>query len=94
MSGRPLVSTFFTILSLKAISLIDNTISDIAYKRNIRSRETDMTKTYTNEIGQQINVVVVKEYAGVEPMYLVHKEGATSTKYVFGVPARKCKPKG
>jgi hypothetical protein len=53
-----------------------------------------MTKTYTNEIGQQINVVVVKEYAGVEPMYLVHKEGATSTKYVFGVPASKCKPRG
>lgn len=53
-----------------------------------------MTVTYTNEIGQQINVVVVKEYTGVEPMYLVHKEGASSTKYVFGVPASKCKRRG
>lgn len=52
-----------------------------------------MTLTYTNETGQKINVVVVKEYTGVEPMYLVHKEGATSTKYVFGVPASKCSPR-
>ncbi len=50
-----------------------------------------MTLTYTNEIGQQIKVVVVKEYAGSEPMYLVHKLGASSSKYVFGVPASKCK---
>lgn len=52
-----------------------------------------MTVTFTNEIGQQINVVVVKAYNEVEPMYLVHKEGATSTKYVFGVRVSQCKPK-
>jgi hypothetical protein len=53
-----------------------------------------MTVTYTNEIGQKINVVVVKEYSGSEPMYLVHKEGATCTKYVFGVAVSKCKARG
>lgn len=47
MSGRPLVSTFFNFISLKAISLID-TIPDIAYKRNIRSRETDMQQIIQN----------------------------------------------
>jgi hypothetical protein len=50
-----------------------------------------MTVTYTNEIGKKINVVVVEEYTGSEPMYLVHKEGASSSKYVFGVPVSKCK---
>jgi hypothetical protein len=53
-----------------------------------------MTVTFTNEIGQQINLVVVKEYSAVEPMYLVHKEGASSAKFVFGVAVSKCKAKG
>jgi len=52
-----------------------------------------MMMTYTNENGQKINVIVVKEYSSFEPMFLVHKEGATSSKYVFGVPARNCKLK-
>ena len=52
-----------------------------------------MAMIYTNEIGQQINVIVVKAYGSFEPMLLVYKEGATSSKYVFGVLARNCKPK-
>lgn len=47
---------------------------------------------YTNpETKAQIAVVVVKGYEGAEPMLLVHKSTATSSKYVFGVRARDCR---
>lgn len=47
---------------------------------------------YTNpETKAQIAIVVVKKYEGAEPMLLVHKATATSSKYVFGVRASDCR---
>ena len=52
-----------------------------------------MTKLFTNpQTFTQIAVVVVEEYdRGDGPMYLVHKLGATSAKYVFGIRASDCR---
>lgn len=49
-------------------------------------------KIYSNpKTKVEIAVVVVKEYSGAEPMLLVHKATATSSKYVFGVRACDCR---
>lgn len=52
-----------------------------------------MTKIWTNpQTNQQVPVIVVREYEAAEPMLLVHKQTATSSKYLFGVRARDCRP--
>jgi hypothetical protein len=44
------------------------------------------------ETKAQIEVVIVSAYEDSEPKFLVHKATATSSKYVFGVRARDCRP--
>jgi hypothetical protein len=53
------------IISPKAISLID-TISDIAYKGNIRSRETDMTFEEAKAIQTKLNSEVAAASAALQ----------------------------
>lgn len=51
-----------------------------------------MTKIWTSpETNKEIAVTVVRAYDAAEPMFLVHKQTATSSKYVFGVRARDCR---
>jgi hypothetical protein len=62
-------------------------------KHNHQLMESDMTKIWTSpETKAVLLVVVTKEYdAAGEPMFLVHKATATSSKYVFGIRARDCR---
>ena len=51
-----------------------------------------MVKVWTSgETGNKVRVVVVKEYESFgDKMFLVHKESATSSKYVVGVKQKDC----